>query len=106
VLSGGEATVTVEGDGSGGPNQECALAAVPKLPETGAFACVDTDGIDGATEYAGAVVDSETAEDERAVRQALSENDAAGFLRGRNALLATGATGTNVNDLRVLVVES
>ncbi|MFB6269612.1 MAG: glycerate kinase [Halobacterium sp.] len=106
VLSGGELTVTVSGDGEGGPNQECALAAAHRLPDGAAFACVDTDGIDGVSEYAGAVVDVDTVADADAARAALRENDAGGFLAGRNALLETGPTGTNVNDLRVLVVEA
>ncbi len=105
VLSGGELTVTVDGDGDGGPNQECALAAAHRLPDGAAFACVDTDGIDGASEHAGALVDSETVGDPADARAALRDNDAGGFLAGRNALLRTGPTGTNVNDLRVLVVE-
>jgi len=106
VLSGGELTVTVRGDGEGGPNQECALAAAASgLPDDCAFACVDTDGIDGASEFAGAVVDAETVTDSDAAQEALRENDAGGFFAGRNALLQTGTTGTNVNDLRVLVVE-
>ena len=106
VLSGGELTVTVDGDGDGGPNQECALAAAHRLPDGAAFACVDTDGIDGASEHAGALVDGETVDDPVDARAALRENDAGGFLAGRNALLRTGPTGTNVNDLRVLVVEN
>jgi len=106
VLSGGELTVTVEGSGEGGPNQECALAAAASgLPDDSAFACVDTDGIDGASESAGALVDDETVEESVAARAALRDNDAGGFLAGRSALVRTGPTGTNVNDLRVLVVE-
>ncbi|CQH54616.1 DUF4147 domain protein [Halobacterium hubeiense] len=104
VFSGGELTVTVTGDGEGGPNQECALAAAHRLPDGAAFACVDTDGIDGASEHAGALVDGETVADPAAARAALRENDAGGYLAGRDALLRTGPTGTNVNDLRVLVV--
>jgi len=106
VLSGGELTVTVRGDGDGGPNQECALAAAAAgLPERAAFACVDTDGVDGVSECAGAIVDADTVEDPAAAREALRENDAGGFLAGRDAVVHTGPTGTNVNDLRVLVVE-
>jgi hydroxypyruvate reductase len=106
VLSGGELTVTVRGDGEGGPNQECALAAAASgLPADSAFACVDTDGVDGASESAGAVVDGETVDDPATARAALRENDAGGYLAGRSALLRTGPTGTNVNDLRVLVAE-
>ncbi|SEV94276.1 glycerate kinase type-2 family protein [Halobacterium jilantaiense] len=106
LLSGGELTVTVRGTGAGGPNQECALAAAAAgLPGDTAFACVDTDGLDGARDAAGAVVDDETVEDSASARGALGANDAGGFLADRNALLRTGPTGTNVNDLRVLVVE-
>ncbi|WP_336037680.1 glycerate kinase type-2 family protein [Halobacterium yunchengense] len=106
VVSGGELTVSVgDADGVGGPNQTCALAAAPSLPGDAAFACVDTDGVDGPTDYAGAVVDANTANDPAAVRRALAARDATGYLDGRNALVETGPTGTNVNDLRVLVVE-
>ena len=107
VLSGGEATVTVRGDGEGGPNQEFALSAAVELAGTEgvALACVDTDGIDGATDAAGALVDGDTVDDPAGARAALADNDAYPFLDARDALLTTGATGTNVNDLRVLVVE-
>ncbi|MFC6771625.1 MOFRL family protein, partial [Halorubrum pallidum] len=66
-----------------------------------------TDGIDGATDAAGALVTAETiadSEDERAATVALADNDVYPFLEARDALLISGATGTNVNDLRVLVV--
>jgi len=105
VLSGGEATVTVRGDGVGGPNAEFALAAAVELPDAATLACVDTDGKDGSSDFAGAVVDADTVEDVRAARRALGNSDAYGYLGGRNAVVGTGATGTNVNDLRVLVVE-
>ncbi|GAD51750.1 D-glycerate 2-kinase [Halarchaeum acidiphilum MH1-52-1] len=104
VLSGGECTVTVRGDGEGGPNLEFALSAALELgPET-ALCAVDTDGIDGATDVAGAVVDAETLPDRRAARRALRENDALPVLDDADALVETGATGTNVNDLRIVVV--
>jgi hydroxypyruvate reductase len=105
VLSGGETTVSVDGDGQGGPNQEFALAAALDLPDDGVLAAVDTDGIDGNTDAAGALVDGDTVEDRAAARRALAVNDANPFLRERGALLETGPTGTNVNDLRVVVVE-
>ncbi|SEA12230.1 hydroxypyruvate reductase [Haloplanus vescus] len=104
VLSGGEATVTVRGDGEGGPNAEFALAAAIELPEDATLACVDTDGRDGSSDFAGAVVDSDTVEDAKAARAALDSSDAYGYLDG-HSIISTGATGTNVNDLRVLVVE-
>ncbi|WP_394338931.1 glycerate kinase type-2 family protein [Haloplanus aerogenes] len=105
VLSGGEATATVRGDGVGGPNAEFALAAAVELPDSSTLACVDTDGRDGSSDFAGAVVDGDTVDDVRAARQALGNSDAYGYLGSRDAIVSTGATGTNVNDLRVLVVE-
>ena len=107
VLAGGECTVTVTGDGRGGPNQEFALSAALELTDAGvALACVDTDGRDGATDAAGALVDATTVDDPAAARAALADNDAAPYLGARGALVVTGPTGTNVNDLRVLVVEA
>jgi hydroxypyruvate reductase len=104
VLSGGETTVRVTGDGTGGPNQEFALAAADGLPESAILGAVDTDGEDGSTDAAGALVDAGTVEDPAAARRALEKNDSYGFLEPKGGLLRTGATGTNVNDLRVLVV--
>ncbi len=108
VLSGGETTVTVRGDGEGGPNLEFALSAALSLPEGATLAAADSDGCDGGTDVAGAVVDADTfAPDDRdAARAALDDNDALPALEGRDAVLRTGPTGTNVNDVRVLVVES
>jgi len=105
ILSGGETTVAVgEGVGAGGPNQEFALRAAVSLPERTVCCAVDTDGIDGPTDAAGAVVDPDTVDDPRAAREALATHDAYGYLDDRRALVRTGATGTNVNDLRVLLV--
>ncbi|GGM70787.1 hydroxypyruvate reductase [Halarchaeum rubridurum] len=104
VVSGGECTVTVRGSGEGGPNLEFALSAALELDGEAALCALDTDGIDGATDAAGAVVDGETITDRRAARRALRANDALPALDDADALVTTGATGTNVNDLRVLVV--
>lgn len=106
ILSGGETTVTVRGDGSGGPNLEFALSAALELvgePEI-VVGSVDTDGFDGGTAVAGAVVDGDTVTDREAATAALRSNDAGGFFDGRDELVRTGATGTNVNDLRVVLV--
>jgi len=105
VLSGGEVTVTVRGDGRGGPNLEFGLAAALELPAGTALATVDTDGADGGTDAAGAVVDATTvADDDRgAARDALADNDTYPFLAARDALLDLDSD-TNVNDLRALVV--
>ena len=105
VLSGGECTVTIRGDGGrGGPNQEFALAAALDLPEGVTLAAVDSDGIDGASDDAGALVDADTVIDRRAARDALDGNDAGTYLAERDALLRSGPTGTNVNDLRAVVI--
>ena len=108
VLSGGETTVTLRGDGDGGPNQEFALSAALELDEENVVvASVDTDGVDGASEAAGAVVDARTVtDDESDAHDALEGNDSLPFLDAHDALVVTGPTGTNVNDLRVMVVES
>jgi hydroxypyruvate reductase len=75
-----------------------------ELPAGTVLACVDTDGADGSTDSAGAIVDAATVDDRSAARRALADNDAYRYLRSRGALLVTGPTGTNVNDLRVLCV--
>ncbi|CQR49942.1 glycerate kinase type-2 family protein [Haloferax massiliensis] len=103
VLSGGECTVTVRGDGDGGPNLEFCLAAAAELPEAAVLASIDSDGKDGGTDVAGAIVDSSSV-DAGDARAALARNDALPVLREAGALVESGATGTNVNDLRVLVV--
>ncbi|MFP4626065.1 MAG: glycerate kinase type-2 family protein [Natronomonas sp.] len=104
LLSGGETTVTVTGDGTGGPNLETALAAAIDFPTSAVFAAVDTDGHDGSTPAAGAIVDADTVDNPDAARDALAANDSYSYLYEQGTLLETGSTGTNVNDLRVLVV--
>lgn len=107
LLSGGETTVTVRGDGEGGPNSEFALSSALELRDEGiVVASVDTDGIDGATGVAGAIVDRGTVAGRRdEAAKALANNDACAPLEEAETLIETGKTGTNVNDLRVLVVD-
>jgi hydroxypyruvate reductase len=107
LLSGGETTVTVEGDGRGGPNQEFALSAALSLTDGIVVAGVDTDGIDGSSDVAGGLVDASTvtASDRNPARSALRNNDAYPYLDAHNGLVRTGPTGTNVNDLRVVLVD-
>ena len=110
VIAGGECTVTVRGDGIGGPNLEFALSAALDLRDAGlgervAVAAVDTDGLDGSTDAAGGLVDGTTVTDERAAHDALADNDALSYLDRLGAALRSGATSTNVNDLWVAVVE-
>ena len=109
-VTGGETTVTVRTDrpGTSGPNTEYALATGLELDTPGVvLAAVDTDGIDGDASVAGASVDADTVTPETRWRaqRALDSHDAATYLDGCNATIETGATGTNVNDLRVVVVE-
>ena len=105
IVSGGETTVAVGADGgTGGPNQEFALRAATELPDGVVCCAVDSDGLDGPTDAAGAVVDADSVPDPRDARAALAAHDAYGYLDERDALVRTGATGTNVNDLRVLLV--
>jgi hydroxypyruvate reductase len=105
LLSGGETTVTVAGDGQGGPNLEFALrGAVELAGRPVALAAVDTDGIDGNSGVAGALVTGDTVDDTEKARDALDRNDAYTSLAERQAVIETGPTGTNVNDLRVLVL--
>ncbi|GGN88353.1 glycerate kinase type-2 family protein [Haloarcula pellucida] len=107
VVAGGETTVTIDGGGGrGGPNQELALAVALELDGPAVFAAVDTDGEDGSSDAAGAMVDSETVPDgeRRRANEALRGHDAGGYLDGVAATLYTGPTGTNVNDVVVVVI--
>lgn len=109
LIAGGETTVTIQGDGTGGRNQELALAAVPELAGLDNVLLIPlaTDGEDGPTDAAGAVVNGETLG--RAdmlgldVADHLSRNDAYPFFEQLGDLLKIGPTGTNVNDLVFLV---
>jgi glycerate 2-kinase len=115
ILSGGELTVTVRGNGRGGPNQEYALALADLLKDTTGIAALagDTDGADGgagsATDPAGAMIDAATFARMRSQRldprAYLDNNDATAFFAATGDLLLTGPTLTNVNDIRVILVE-
>ncbi|SDR02846.1 glycerate kinase type-2 family protein [Natronobacterium texcoconense] len=107
LLSGGETTVTLGNQyGRGGPNQEFVLGGALALEDEDiAVSAVDTDGIDGATDIAGAIADATTIP-ETDGRNALERHDASSVLEDANAVVRTGPTGTNVNDLRVIVIES
>ena len=110
LVACGETVVTVRGKGVGGRNQELALSAALKLHglEGVAVASLSTDGVDGPTNAAGAVVDGKTVE--RALRLGLNpedylaENDSHGFFSKSGDLIVTGPTGTNVNDISVIVI--
>jgi hydroxypyruvate reductase len=109
LVLGGETTVTVRGSGRGGRNLELALGAAQALEGCPGVAvlCVATDGLDGSSGAAGAVVTGETLARARAsglsVHRALSENDSASFFLALGDLWTTGASGTNVNDVAILL---
>ncbi|HLO30077.1 MAG TPA: glycerate kinase [Anaerolineales bacterium] len=105
LIAGGETTVTLRGKGKGGRNQELALAAVTELADLKdvVLIALATDGDDGPTDAAGAVVTGETAQRAESLgldaASHLSRNDAYPFFEALGDLLMTGPTGTNVNDL-------
>ncbi|MCF8475551.1 MAG: glycerate kinase [Pseudolabrys sp.] len=115
ILSGGELTVTMRGQGRGGPNQEYALALVEALAGMPAVAALagDTDGTDGgggaATDPAGAVLDGESAPRARGLgldpAAFLADNNSTEFFAALGDLLEPGPTYTNVNDFRAIVVD-
>jgi hydroxypyruvate reductase len=115
ILSGGELTVTVNGDGQGGPNQEYVLALAMALNGASHIAAIagDTDGTDGGTgapdDAAGAIVDSTTLARANRLNLVpatfLENNDSNGFFRATDDLLICGPTGTNVNDFRAIMID-
>jgi hydroxypyruvate reductase len=115
IVSGGELTVTVRGKGRGGPNQEYALSLAQHLADMRDVSAIaaDTDGADGgagsATDPAGAMIDARTfaAMTARGLDPAayLANNDATAFFEATNDLLITGPTLTNVNVVRVILID-
>ena len=115
ILSGGELTVTIRGQGRGGPNQEYALALAMGLAGMPAVAALagDTDGTDGgagaASDPAGALLDGQTVARAQALgldpAAFLADNNSTGFFAALKDLLSTGPTYTNVNDFRAIVVD-
>ena len=111
ILGGGEATVTVRGDGRGGRNTEFALAAALELERLRIgdwlIASLATDGQDAMTGLAGAIADAATAQRARSAGVdpdlALATNDSATVFEVSGGAVATGPTGTNVNDLYLAV---
>ncbi len=111
LICSGETTVRVTGTGLGGRNQELAVAALERLHGLGpaALASVGTDGVDGPTDAAGGIVDSDMwsalGPDAHAIcAAALDNNDSYPLLERLGALIKTGPTGTNVGDLQVLLL--
>jgi glycerate 2-kinase len=110
LLSGGETTVTIKGEGRGGRNVEFLLSfglGLKDLPGIHALAA-DTDGVDGQAELAGAFWTPQTLQRAAArglaARSCLDNNDGHGFFSALDDSIATGPTLTNVNDLRAILI--
>lgn len=109
-IAGGETVVHLKGTGKGGRNQELALAAAPGIAglKKAAVFSIGSDGTDGPTDAAGGYVDSNTMERLKDkgidIFGALEDNDAYHALQACDGLIITGPTGTNVNDLSVLLI--
>ena len=105
ILSGGETTVTVKGKGKGGRNQEFALALaldIVGIPNVAAL-CAGTDGTDGPTDAAGALVTGSTITNAAAARVYFDNNNSYPILQDLGALIKTGPTGTNVMDINIML---
>ena len=111
LLSGGETTVTVRGQGRGGRNVECLLALGLALKgQSGVWALAgDTDGVDGIEEVAGAIIAPDTLARARAMDLSaaarLDDNDGHGFFGALGDAVVTGPTLTNINDFRAILIE-
>jgi glycerate 2-kinase len=108
IITGGETTVTLRGDGLGGRNQEFVLAAaidIAGLPGTVIFSA-GTDGTDGPTEAAGAIADGDTLRRNPDARAFLERNDSYRYFQSLDDLVITGPTHTNVMDVRLILMEA
>ncbi len=111
LLSGGETTVKVTGTGIGGPNAHFALALLDALDGARGISAIvcDTDGVDGAAEISGALIDDQTlnkvGEANLDHREAFKRQDAHTFFQSIGQSVIPGPTGTNVNDFRAILIE-
>jgi hydroxypyruvate reductase len=112
IISGGETTVTVRGQGRGGRNAEFLLALAVALDGQPGISAIagDTDGIDGTEDNAGAILTSDSLARATAkglnAKAMLANNDGYGFFSGLGDLIVTGPTRTNVNDFRAILVRA
>lgn len=106
IITGGETTVTLRGDGLGGRNQEFVLAAaldIAGLDNVVVFSA-GTDGTDGPTDAAGAIADGDTLSRKPDARRYLDNNDSYHYFEALGDLVITGPTNTNVADVRILLI--
>lgn len=110
IIFGGETTVTLQGGGKGGRNQEMALSALKAMKGDYSICFVSggSDGIDGNSTAAGAIADKKTADQmgDLSIDSFLAENNSFAFFEATNSLIMTGATGTNVMDLGVIITRN
>jgi hydroxypyruvate reductase len=110
IISGGEMTTMVRGSGSGGRNQDFLLSLTPLIKgiKNVKVLSAGTDGIDGKTEAAGAVIDGNTYERARAmgidIKKTLADYDSHSFFRATGDLIITGTTNTNVMDIQIILL--
>jgi glycerate 2-kinase len=110
VVAGGETTVTVTGKGTGGRAQEFAAAAALEIAglDNVCIVAIGTDGTDGPTDAAGAVIDGHTMARAQSLSvdlvKALTRHNTYPALKTLHQLIITGPTGTNVNDLYILLL--
>ena len=111
LISGGETTVSVKGSGSGGRNMEAALTFALEIEGMSGimFLSAGTDGTDGPTDAAGAIVDGRTVRKAKMMgihpERYLENNDSYNFFKAIDELFVTGPTGTNVMDLQVTLLD-
>jgi hydroxypyruvate reductase len=112
IIAGGETVVHLTGKGKGGRNQELALGAaigIGNLKRNIAIASVGSDGTDGPTDAAGGYVDTSTLSELQSkgikIHDVLKDNDAYNALKATGGLIITGATGTNVNDVAIVLID-
>jgi hydroxypyruvate reductase len=106
IITGGETTVTLHGDGLGGRNQEFVLAAALEIAGLRHVVVLSagTDGSDGPTDAAGAIADGDTLRRNPEARRYLDRNDSYRYFQPLNDLVITGPTNTNVMDVRIILV--
>ncbi|HVN05342.1 MAG TPA: glycerate kinase [Bryobacteraceae bacterium] len=105
IITGGETTVTLRGDGLGGRNQELVLAAAIDIAglRNVVVLSVGTDGSDGPTDAAGAIADGRTLSRDPRAAEFLARNDSYHYFEGLGDLIVTGPTHTNVMDVRLIL---
>lgn len=110
ILAGGETVVTVKGNGIGGRNQELCLSLAISIKNLETVAiCMGTDGIDGISPAAGAIVNGDTVDEGYRIGldpiKYLENNDSYTYFSKINRAIITGYTGTNVNDIFIALVK-